>query len=290
MKHARRDLVTIAAALCAACGFANAQSAHYPAGVEGIKGATLPPPGLYFRSYNYFYSAPRFPGGPEDFDLFAYVQAPRLIWITDNQIFGGYYGMDVLLTFPYQDVKVGPFGDTKFGVGDIFAEPITLSWHSERSHLAVGYGVWLPNGSFDPARLASPGKGFWTHMLTAGATWHLDAERKWALSALNRYEINHENEDTGITPGQVWTLEYGLSRTFNKTIDVGAAGYFILQTTEDSGSGASSARDRLFGIGPEINVAWPQLGLFASARYVYETTARNRPRGHTFNLTLTKAL
>ena len=30
-------------------------TAHYPAGLEGIKAATLPPPGVYLRDYNWFY-------------------------------------------------------------------------------------------------------------------------------------------------------------------------------------------------------------------------------------------
>ena len=32
---------------------------HYPAGVEGIKGGSLPPPGFYARDYNVFYYADR---------------------------------------------------------------------------------------------------------------------------------------------------------------------------------------------------------------------------------------
>ncbi len=50
---------------------------HYPAGVEGIKGSSLPPPGVYFRDYNYIYFADQFTEGPPSFDLFANVQAPR---------------------------------------------------------------------------------------------------------------------------------------------------------------------------------------------------------------------
>ena len=32
-------------------------TAHYPPGIEGIKGASLPPPGFYLRDYNYAYFA-----------------------------------------------------------------------------------------------------------------------------------------------------------------------------------------------------------------------------------------
>jgi hypothetical protein len=278
----------IAAAILSAGALLQAQSAHYPAGVEGIKAASLPPPGWYLRDYNYLYLANDFPGGPPDFDLTAYVQAPRLIWISPFKVLGAYYGADVLVPFVYQDVEVGTFQEDEFGLGDVFVEPITLSWHLNRFDVSLGYGFWAPSGDSDLAHPASPGKGYWTHMLTAGATWYLDADKTWAISALNRYEINQENPDADLTPGQVWTLEGGVSKTLGKTVDVGLIGYAQLQTTSDSGVGAVSDKDQVLGLGPEVNIFVPKIGLFASARYVYEFSANNRPEGHTINVTLTK--
>ncbi len=277
----------IVATLLVACPFVQAQ-AHYPAGVEGIKAATLPPPGWYFRDYNYFYWSDDFPGGPPEFDLFAYVQAPRVIWISPFQVLGGYYGADILVPFVHTDIEIGPFQEDDFGLGDIFLEPITLSWHGPRYDFAVGYGVWMPTGDFDVDHPSSPGKGFWTHMLTAGGTWYFDEAKTWAVSALNRYEINHENSDTDITPGQVWTLEAGVSKTLGKFYDVGVVGYYQAQTTADSGPGSDDGKDSTVSIGPEFNAFFPKLGLFASARYFYELKSHDRPEGHTVNLTLTK--
>jgi hypothetical protein len=37
-------------------------TAHYPAGIEGILGASLPPPGVYFRDYNVFYTSSQLNG------------------------------------------------------------------------------------------------------------------------------------------------------------------------------------------------------------------------------------
>ena len=126
-------------------------------------------------------------------------------------------------------------------------------------------------------------------MLTAGATVYLDPEKKWSASLLNRYEINLENSDLKTTPGDVWTLEYGFARALNPTLDVGVAGYYVLQTTKDRGDGANNpTRDQVFGVGPEISMFWPKITLFGSLRYIYEIDAANRPEGHTINLTLTK--
>jgi len=47
-------------------------------------------------------------------------------------------------------------------------------------------------------------------------------------------------------------------------------------------------QDRVAGIGPEVNVAFPKPMLFVSFRYLNEFMAENRAQGHTFTLTLTK--
>jgi len=284
-------LPLIAAAALAATAALQAQ--HYPAGVEGIKAASLPPPGFYLRDYNLMYFADQVndPDGhkaPVDFDLTAYAQAIRPIWITDWKVLGANYGMDVLVPFIYTDLSVNGVGDSSFSLGDIFFEPVTLSWHGKLYDVGVGYGFWAPTGPYDAGEMTNPGQNFWTQMFTAGATGYFDTNRTWALSALCRYEINSENPDTGITPGQMFTLEWGLSKTFAKTIDVGVVGYFQQQTTQDNGSGADDNLNTVASIGPEVSVFFPSIKLFTSLRYEYEFLASDRPQGQTLTLTLTK--
>ena len=55
-------------------------------------------------------------------------------------------------------------------------------------------------------------------MQTAGATWYIDEEKTWAVSALNRYEFNTEQRDTDVTPGQTYTLEWGISKTVARSL------------------------------------------------------------------------
>ncbi len=271
---------------------------HYPAGVEGIKAGSLPPPGFYLRDYNLFYFASQVNNAdgkeiPVDFDLTAYAQAIRPIWITDWKVLGGNYGMDVLVPFIYTDLKVGGASDSSFSLGDIFFEAGTLSWHGKRYDAGVGYGFWAPSGSFDPQDLTNPGKGYWGHMLTAGGTWFFDEPKTWAATALCRYEINMENSDLDVTPGHEFTLEWGASKTLAKTIDVGLVGYYQQQVTEDHGHNGAVASDNLdhaASIGPEVNAFIPKIKLFASLRYLYEFSASDRPQGHTVTLTLTKIL
>ena len=285
------------AGLLALAGVAQAQPApsfngHYPIGVEGLKGGSLPPPGWYLRDYNLFYFADQVNDAdgdklPPDFDLMAYAQAIRPIYITKWKVLGAYYGMDVLVPFIYTDLEVNGAGDSSFNLGDIFVEPVTLSWHGARYDVGVGYGFWAPSGEYDVHDMTNPGKGFWSHMFTAGATVFFDKEKTWALSGLGRYEIHTENDDTGITPGNTFTLEWGVSKTLAKTIDVGLVGYYRQQTTEDCG-GSSDDLDNVASVGPEVNAFFPKLKLFTSLRYLYEFTASDQPQGNTVTLTLTK--
>ena len=130
-------------------------------------------------------------------------------------------------------------------------------------------------------------------MLTAGVTWYPDDEKTWAVSALNRYEFNSEDRDTHVTPGQAWTAEWGISKSLNKTIDVGLVGYYQQRITASTGNEPLAETlfpySRVAAVGPEINVEIPSFKSFVSLRYNYEFMADNRLQGHTIALTLTKA-
>ncbi|HNV00203.1 MAG: transporter [Verrucomicrobia bacterium] len=308
MKHQYTASCSLRLALCGAGWLALAAGlqaqpsfgAHYPIGVEGLKGGSVPPPGLYLRDYNQFYMSDRLKNsGVDDFDLLVYAQAPRLIWITNLKLLGAHYGADVLVPFIYTDLEVrtpdGKFKDSTFGLGDIFVEPITLSWHCQKFDLGVGYGFWAPTGDSDPGLSTAPGKGYWGHMFTLGGTWFPDAQKTWSVSLLNRYEINHESDDYpaashpySITAGDVYSLEAGIGKSLSKVVEIGAVGYYQQQTTKDRGTEASNDLDRVFAVGPEISLTFPEASFFASLRYLYEFGAKYRSEGHTLTLTLTK--
>jgi hypothetical protein len=289
----RIQFLLLAASLAALPGIIQAQpSAHYVPGSEGIKGASLPPPGVYARDYNYFYWAGQFndPSGNDahvpNADVFTYANVPRVIWITDTKFLGGFVGVDALLPLVYQHVKAGGFDSSTFGVGDLFGEG-TLSWHPKQFDIAIGSGVWAPTGDSGKPPTTRAGAGFWTFMQTAGVTWYIDEEKTWAVSALNRYEFNTEQQDTDVIPGQTYTLEWGVSKSVCKEADLGVVGYYQQQVNPNSGSSYSS-RSSVAAIGPEVSVMFPKQMFFVSLRYNYEFIADSRAQGSEVTLTLTK--
>ncbi len=290
--------IVLAVGLAALPGLLQAQpSAHYVPGSEGIKGASLPPPGVYARDYNYFYWSDQLNNSsgnnasPPNFNVFTYANIPRVLWITDTKFLGGYVGVDALLPLVDQQVKAGGFDSSTFGIGDFFGEG-TLSWHPKQFDFAIGSGVWAPTGNSpsQPGPSTEPGLGYWTFMQTAGVTWYIDEGKTWAVSALNRYEFNTEQDNTDITYGEAYTLEWGVSKTVAKVVDLGAVGYYQQQVTGDSGAPPSpvGGLNRVAAVGPEVSVAFPKQMFFVSLRYNYEFMAESRAQGNAITLTLTK--
>ena len=276
-----------------------AGSGHYVSGVEGIKAATLPPEGIYWRMYNVLYTADdlRDKNGKEvdvDFDVNVYALVNRLVYSSGIELLGANLVADICVPLVYTDIsmKAGGmtlFDDNEFGLGDILIEPAILAWHGPRYDAALGVGVYLPTGSFDADEPASPGKGFWTGMLTAGATFYFDEAKTWSISALSRYEIHSEQEDTDITYGNDFHFEWGLGKTLAKTWDVGLAGYCRWQLTDDSGPGTTNDREEAYAIGPEVSVFMPEWGLGVSMRSLWEFENKVNSQGNVTTLMIMKA-
>jgi hypothetical protein len=292
-------------AMCCTLGFAGTlfgmasagETGHYVNGVEGIKAATLPPSGFYYRMYNVYYDADEMMDEDGDeldvgLDIDVYALVNRFVWISDIKMLRADFGADVIIPLVYTDVEIKAFGvdDDEFGLGDIAIEPFVLSWHGARYDASFGLAVYVPTGETDEP--ASPGKDFWTGLITLGGTYYFDVEKTWSASILSRYEIHSEKDETDVRPGNDFHFEWGIGKTLAKIWDVGMAGYCQWQVTDDSGSdvqGAKSVHDRVFAVGPEVTGFIPAAKSFLSLRSLWEFGAKDRTEGQVIALTLTKA-
>ncbi len=281
------------------CGsVVQAGSGHYVSGVEGIKAASLPPPGYYWLMYNLYYNANKMKDdkgkdvGGFDVDVFANVN--RFVYSSEYEIFGANYIADVVIPLVYTDISfknIGPasFSDSEFGLGDILLEPCVLGWHGAWWDAALGVGVYLPSGYFDKKDPASPGKGFTTGMLSAGATVYFDEEKTWSASILSRYEKHAKQDQTHITYGDDFHFEWGLGKTFAATWEAGLAGYCRWQVRKDSGPQSRDQMEKAYALGPEIRKQFPEWGFGVTMRSLWEFENRTGSQGNITTLMLMKA-
>ena len=282
------------AAALALLATAGAQAeGHYVAGVEGLQGPSVPPPGVYYLGYlvHYDINSLSAPGSsdavPGRNKGSVTAVANRLVWITKHKFLGADYGMETII--PVMRTSLDFANSKDSGVGDVYVGPLVLGWHGPQWDAVAAAGLWLDNAS--DSYPASPGKGFKSTMLTGGVTYYFDGAKTISGSALARYEFNGK-KDGGFRPGQQLTLEWGLGKSFG-SFSAGAVGYSQWQTSNDKGPGASDDRARRYALGAEVVYPVPGAGIFLKGAAYKEFSARGgsepQTRGTLVRLSLVKA-
>lgn len=271
-----------------------AETGHYPNGTSGIKGGTLPPPGLYYLMYNLFYSADDLQdkdgnSQPIGFKADVFVNNHRLIHVTEKKLWGADIAWNISIPFVHSEIKIKAAGidENETKLGDIFIEPFVMEWHEPQWDLGWNYGLAIPTGDRDDDNPALPGKEFWTHYLGFAGTWFPDKEKKWSASVLGRYETHTKRKGIDITAGDAFSFEWGVGKNIGLW-EVGFSGYASWQVTDDSGKDVTypKTRDRIFGIGPELHYFFPSYGFGIQFRHWSEFGARDRSEGQITTLTL----
>lgn len=272
-----------------------AVNGHYVGGIEGSKGPAVPPQGFYYRGYLVHYDidsvqdgdGDKVPGSNEG-SVTAF--ANRFIYVTDKKFLGADYGMEAIVIAQRNDFDFKGIGvnETETGIGDVFLGPIILSWHGKQWDSVFAAGHWFDVGD-SASNAASVGKDFGTTMLTLGGTWYFDEARDWSFSALSRYEIKTEREDTDTTPGDSVIVEWALARMLDNGVEVALAGYDGWQLESDRGTSNPAPKLEQHAIGAEVTFPVAALGAQLSGAVYTEYGNKNRPEGNLFRLHLTKA-
>lgn len=277
---------------------------HFTNGGEGIKVATVGPPGFYYRLYNFFYHADTLTGGdgkklPADLDVLVYAQVHRPIWVTNIKILGGDLLPNVVIPVVYTDFKAGGLSDSRVSLGDCVVEPIAISWHGEQWDAVIGLMAWVPIGYYDPKRPGGAGKGYWTGQFDAGGTYYPDKARTWSISWLGRYETHAKQRGHDVRYGDDFHFEWGIGKALPSSVgigplkgfEVGVVGYAQFQVTDDRGKDVAwdNVHDRVFAVGPEIRFAIPEWKTLVELRTNIEFGAVDRTEGVMTSLNITRA-
>ncbi|OXY80398.1 hypothetical protein B6S08_17850 [Oceanimonas doudoroffii] len=288
-KHAGR---WTAAMLPVLAGPALAANGHYVPGVEGIKGALVPPPGVYYRGYlaHYDIDSLRNDQGnklPQNNTGSVSALVNRFIWMTNKKVLNADYGVEAIIPLQQTtlDFDISGIDRRERGVGDIFVSPMVLGWHGQQWDAVLAAGMWLDTGDYSGTEPASIGKGFRTTMLTLGGTYYPDAAKSWSFSALSRYEIKSKQDDTNITPGDSWLVEWGVGKQLDSGLELGLIGYNAWQLENSKGAPAGKMAKHALGV--EGSYFWPSLMLGLNVAYLGEYEVQNGPSGDLLRLTLT---
>jgi hypothetical protein len=285
-----------------------------------------PAPGFYFTEYLSYYTADKLKDnhgrtlslardGVELDRSSAYASGNSILWISNLKILGGFYGARFVVpverlytsvdTFnPF--VGLGHLSQGAGGVGDIYFNPIILSWHQKQGlfHITTGVDITAPTGSYNERRMICVGRNLWTFTPAFQITAFLPWYPKISAGMRFDYSFNTKNDDfiispataakignlflmgrkTYLTPGQEFHFDYGIGYSLTKLnavhqFQVGIVGYYYQQVTDDkTGEGRiKEDRGRVFSIGPGVwynHKKW-NIGL----QGFIETGAKNRTQG-----------
>ncbi len=259
------------------------------------------------------------PAGPVDVNvnvhLHSYVFAPVLMYASSCKILGANYGAWIAPTFANNTLgaelsvanRVGGSlnNNSSFGVGDLVVQPVWLDWKMNHLDLSLAYAFYAPVGRYNTRTVTLPnnasvtvgsanniGLGYWTQQAQGAMAWYPWTNKATAVMATGTYEYNSEQRDTDVRPGQMLTLNWGISQylPLNKCkcllLEVGPAGYDSWQITDSTGSGASSSRSQVHGVGGQVGLTYVPWNAFITAHGYYEYASEARFQGASISLNL----
>lgn len=287
-----------AAAVLATTARAEAQTFGFRMpGSQGLKAAAQPSPGVYVTDLFAFYAANEIRDRQGD-----RIGPPIDLAVTANVIgFAGVIRVDAIRGFytaslgiPLARLRLGAIGEAtgidRRGLTDIHVQPIRLGWRVPFADLTVRYAFYAPTGLFD-LRGRGLSSGQWTHELSAGTVLWLGGGRRWHLSLIGSYVLNRPKLGIDLQRGDSVLVQGGLGVTLARIVDVGVAGFGDWQVSDDRGAalppGVAGARQRSYGLGPEVDITLPWIRSSLQVRYEVELGVRAQTRGQVLVVGLT---
>jgi len=302
IRRARSLALTFAVLAYAIPASAQQDLGHKILGTLGLRAGSQQQPGVYVSDRVVFYRADRAVDRngatiPIDVDIDAFANGIGAGAVWRIPPLSTYVGAS--LGVPFAHVRTNSSrpeaSSDRFGWGDLFVQPIRLGWLlGEHVDLVAGYAFYAPTGKFEPGLHSGIGRGFWTHQPSLGGTIWFGERGGWNLSALASYDFNGKKRGIDITRGDSVQVQGGAGAQVFRIVEVGLAAYAQWQVQDDSGAdlppALRGARDRVFGLGPEVAATIPVLRSRLSARWEHDVYSRSRPVGQVFVLGLTVAV
>jgi len=255
----------------------------YPNGGENYLVSDMPPPGVHVLEYLSGYNANRLNDNngnqvPINFNLNVTAAATRLIWVTDQTVFGGQLAFHAIAPLVNVGVSVNGAGQTKSGLGDMTFGP-GLGYHiSENLHYIVAVDINAPTGGYNKNDMINLGRNYWNAEPLTAVTYTQPNGINADLKVM--YDFNGRNNATDYRSGQELHADYALGWGFSQHLVAGIGGYIYQQMTNDTSGGTTVQNNlgRTMAIGPSLKYDNGK-GWFVTLKYEKEFDVVNRPEG-----------
>jgi anthranilate 1,2-dioxygenase (deaminating, decarboxylating) large subunit len=257
-------------------------------------------PGHYISEYLQFYSADKLADGPPgDGEVDAWILMNQYIYQSDQPVlFGGKWGLNVMLPIVSLDVDSPFLSDNGTGVGDLLIGPY-LQWdpimgaNGPLMLNRIEFQTIFPTGDYDESKNLNQGSNHYSFNPYWAATVFLGpkATVSWRL----HYLWNGKNDEftagdaipfeVDLEPGEAIHANFTAAyEVMPKQLRLGVNGYWFDQISDTEIDGQDSGDDeKVFAIGPGLVYHFSQdTHLFVNA--YFESGAENRPEGDRYNL------
>lgn len=204
-------------------------------------------------------------------------------------VLGGQLALGMVGAFGRMSVTMaGVSRDARLGVMDV-TPTASLRWNTGVHNFLAYTMVNIPTGTYNRSRLANFGLNHWGQDAGVGYTY-FDKDTGYEFSVVAGATYNGENKATRYRNGFDTHIDFGASKLFSNTYQLGLAGYYYQQTGADRGQGAGPGnnKSRVIALGPQIGYLFPAGGAQGAInlRAYREFAAANRPAGWNVWLTL----
>ena len=220
-----------------------------------------------------------------------------LLYQTPWQIWGVGYGLAMAIPYAWVNVDATvqystPGGtvarqvsDSQSGLGDIQLIPVMLGWTNGDLKVGGNFSIYAPTGEYESGRLANTGRNYWTFEPALNFSW-VSSKIGTEFTLFTGLDFNTKNHETDYQSGTSFHLDGTVAQhlpLFGGFLGVGANGFYYLQISGDSGSGATLGdfKGWTTGVGPVVNYVH-KIGrhdFFIEAKWLPELAAEKRTRG-----------
>lgn len=288
------------------------QKGQWVPGQFGLNAGTIPDPGITYANLALNYSASQL-NGPNGNSVPG-INGTYSFWVDENifyyvpehKFLGGYFMPYIALTYANGELVANITGTNLStggggsGFADMYVQPLNLGWHLKQADVNVGYAFTAPTGRFTQGASNNVGSGYWGNNITSGTTFYITKNKGTSANLATDWEIHGQKSGTNITPGQAFTMEWGLGQVLplkkdmSRLLQLGLVGYDQWQVSHSTGTLIVSVMPPIsileskipfysvHAIGVQSNFILPAKDLAFFFKYYDEYRALARVQGRTF--------